>query len=1670
MQLKTIQEHLERINSQLQRMSGQLANVNQKFEAGINIASLEKLKEVLGQINVLAGESSRVTSIKSLSTEIREIETILRNLKKQIPETLKLDPELAKRNITTISGYISELEKKLISLRNIASNVPIIVRPTLALPAPATIPFALPAPARPTLALPAPAIPLPASTTSSQRLPYPAIPLPEAFPTPRLLLPASVGTQQRVDIANFVKEIQRGYVEVVKVLGENIAAKMKAEAAKALGVAEEEVQFGKISARELKSGIKYTVPATAESAGRVKLSYVAKPELTPEQMLTERNLTYLKEMSGAYDILINTLKVYGATAKDIDDVTYSMYTNEAGAKELEVTVSALGKTFKIYATQVGNIFQENVGKEIDEYFNKASRSGENYTKRLEQQAKKVKEIFSQYGLESGKLTIREQPAAGITYFTVSQKTSTGATREATVAMNKWGESLVFSNRRILDLTQALMRNTYEVFKWSVGATLVYGSYQKLNELYTLAVDNETKLAHINIILGSSQLSLNEIFESAAQIANDTGESVNGVLEAYTAAYRAIGDVSDAYTRTALANKLLNDSLILAKLSSLSTAEAIDVLSGSLRQLQGKNESTTEAFQKSRDLLDSWVILSRKANVDVATLATAFSVTEEAAANAGLSLEQINAIIASISEKAGMMGGKETGNAVRMLVGGLYTDASSKALQQFGIATKTATGEARNFLDIAYDIYTLNKAGLIDSGQLSKLAYVLGGGVRNAQRFQLVLTDLPRIMELVSAQSNRAGVTQEALGKTLDTVQTHTVDLSNAFQRLANNLGTSGGLLDSTKVFLTVATSLVNVLGDLTRILGAGTLPALATMLYLAFGRTDAMSARIASLSKNIDDAFAYRFLSLAKTEEMANKIMTISPYVGRIGVGLGAGILMSLGSIRAGLSGDKYAAGEAAVAVAGSIVGILLANGNPIGSIIGTSAATALYEAVVARRGEYTKFFEEVLTPIKEQLPPTAPSRLTPREIRELEYQKQLEYYSAKIPQYPKLFAEIFQSAGIPVAPGYKIPKNLELDANNLQRLFAEVYLRGGFIPGTARVPIQTFEPLIRDFLKLLNEHAQQQPPTTEDLQSTAIVKFINDYANTNKTFIHDLRSTLEASLREMYVRGRITPTQYAQLTGTAEKTGASMAIYEAIRNLPLPGINKEATQKLIPGADFGKMIVFASEENKEAITEIMSTITDLTSRIQASKDGFVDWGDTVITTGEATDKVNSYLSLLADILKEVNSQTGKQQAKSLLSFIPTQVDLDKITKISDYEKIIKRAKEIQSQEFSQLVKADIFSQQEVDTILQNTDPILVKLGGGISYKIAQGIINSKYIEQALQEAIAQGEVVPVKLDYQFLNVTQAQFESILAQYQKIKTAIENKGGTVTEEPLLTFFKDTTSPIYFQKDWKIIQYLLSQILDTEKKQLDGIYNLPSEATAWVPFQSLQYAYNKGLNESGNVSFNNLQEGANKAGTELSNLTFPIREVSDELLALRKAIENITAPSASTAKRKSEDIFGAGIPITTLPDTYLHQSEINSSLKRILPDTLLGQQLRVSGSITGTGLSFGNIINEISTQLSKIPDAIKSFVAGLFTKPTFNPPDLDIAKRKSEDIYSGLPSGKVTASASPTLTTSLKLNINSNITLNVDGRTLANLVKTYLWEDLIKYVNAVTTATQTYTIV
>jgi TP901 family phage tail tape measure protein len=419
-----------------------------------------------------------------------------------------------------------------------------------------------------------------------------------------------------------------------------------------------------------------------------------------------------------------------------------------------------------------------------------------------------------------KYKVMTEESNKLTRIQATLKTPTGEIEQSSVAIDRFQNVLNDTSKRFMDFGQALRRNTTEFFRWSLAVSLIYTPLQKMGQLVQIAIDAQGKLAHTIITLGESQSAANKIFTSAYEIAMKTGESVNGVIEGYNQAFRATGNVADKTERYAQANQLLVDSITLAKIAGMQQAAATDALVASLKQMN-------MPLDQGQVLLDKWVKTSRVANVDVNTLATSFSIVAESATNAGLSVDDLNGLIATVAEVT-TLGAREVGNATRALISGYSSDNARKELTTYGIALTNATGEARGFKDVMGEIKALGDAGLITQDQMNRIGMAIGGGNRRSAIVVAALSNLNRMNEVAGQGADSTGEAEKALSIEMNTVNTAVTNLSSSFVKLAMTLGMEGGVLSSVRQLTIYLTELLKLITLVTSAMGTAG-PALAVM-------------------------------------------------------------------------------------------------------------------------------------------------------------------------------------------------------------------------------------------------------------------------------------------------------------------------------------------------------------------------------------------------------------------------------------------------------------------------------------------------------------------------------------------------------------------------------------------------------------------------------------------------------------------------------------------------------------------------------------------------------------------------------------------------------------------------------------------------------------------------
>lgn len=540
---------------------------------------------------------------------------------------------------------------------------------------------------------------------------------------------------------------------------------------------------------------------------------------------------------------------------------------------------------------------------------------------------------------------------GITRYSASILDNFGKVRTATVVTDKWGNTLQSTQKNFRNFASAIQRNVGEVVKWTVAIGLVYGTMRKLQEVITFSIEIESKLADVQVVLGKTGANLNAIFESAAVISRELSVELTGVVEGYVLAIRAAGKYADETERAHMATALLKDSMILAKLSGLDQAVALDTLVGALSQ-------TGRELDQGQELLDKWVAVAKEANVSLATLAESFAITSTAAENVGIDLDKLNGIIAAVAEVT-TLSATESGNAVRAFVSGFQTVEAERALGKYGIAVRDARGELLSFVEVIEGIVSRQQMGIISDRDVAKISESIGGGARRGAQVNAFIENYARVLTLAEVSANASGDAQESLGIKLATVESALVNLSNAFTQLSREIGERGGFLDSISSGVDLLTSLIDGIRSLIDFLGPATkaLTAFAAA-WLILGGIGPIKGIGGQLIPKLPQGIGIRqgigiaggaaggfidktFLPSKQHTPTFGGQQTVGGFFGGTPAGRG------LAGAGIGLLGGLISGGEPKEiggSIAGAIAGSLIAG--PVGAVIGSAMGMAMVESV----------------------------------------------------------------------------------------------------------------------------------------------------------------------------------------------------------------------------------------------------------------------------------------------------------------------------------------------------------------------------------------------------------------------------------------------------------------------------------------------------------------------------------------------------------------------------------------------------------------------------------------------------------------------------------------------------------------------------------------------------
>ena len=325
-----------------------------------------------------------------------------------------------------------------------------------------------------------------------------------------------------------------------------------------------------------------------------------------------------------------------------------------------------------------------------------------------------------------------------------------------------------------EFESALAASNARVLAFGASTAVIGGVGKAFKEIADVTIEVEKSISDINRVLSLSTDKLQKFSSDLFAVSKMTASSFQDAAKASLEFSRQGLSAEDTLKKTA-------DALTLVRLTGVSATQAVEDLT-----------AATNAFKETglttNDILNKIVAVEQQFAVSADDLTSAVSRTGQAAKEAGVSFDQLNALVASAQEKTAR-GGAVIGNALKTIFTRLQRTETLDQLENFNISVRDIEGNVlpaiqilQNFAGAYKDLSTAQKASL--SEQVA--------GVYQVNILKSIISDLNnqqgvynKALEYGSKATNEAEQANAKLNLTLAALISQT---GTNLQQLSNNIG------------------------------------------------------------------------------------------------------------------------------------------------------------------------------------------------------------------------------------------------------------------------------------------------------------------------------------------------------------------------------------------------------------------------------------------------------------------------------------------------------------------------------------------------------------------------------------------------------------------------------------------------------------------------------------------------------------------------------------------------------------------------------------------------------------------------------------------------------------------------------------------------------------------
>ena len=355
----------------------------------------------------------------------------------------------------------------------------------------------------------------------------------------------------------------------------------------------------------------------------------------------------------------------------------------------------------------------------------------------------------------------------------------------TGAVDDFGAAMAASNARVI----AFGAST------AVLGTAVAG----FRSLAKATIEVEKNLTDVNRILQLNTETLQQFGKALFDISKRTATSFNEASKALLEFSRQGLGAEETLKRT-------NDALVLTRLAGLGAEASVAALTATVNGFSQSGITTTQVLNKLVAVEQAFAVSARDLSEGLAR-------TGQAAQEAGVDIDQLNALISAAQQKTAR-GGAVIGNALKTIFTRLQRTDTLDQLERFDIAVRNVEGNIlpatqilQNFANAYYNIADAQRAQLAEQVAGVYQVNILKALLNDLNSEQSIYTSA---LKVGSVATNEASVANAKLNQTLSALLNQ---LGTNTQQLASTIGsvTFEPLAKSaTKAVSSIIESLTNI--------------------------------------------------------------------------------------------------------------------------------------------------------------------------------------------------------------------------------------------------------------------------------------------------------------------------------------------------------------------------------------------------------------------------------------------------------------------------------------------------------------------------------------------------------------------------------------------------------------------------------------------------------------------------------------------------------------------------------------------------------------------------------------------------------------------------------------------------------------------------------------------